>query len=161
MARIEFQYENAVVIIGSGAGGGTLAHELTRRGIKVVVLEAGKRQSSSTFSQVPGEAFLQLTWLDARTQSGDWGVATLGAGFAAISESERVEALKKIESSAFFQTMRLKTLQVLYSSSLAYAYFGYEGESFSKGGYLLRGFNDLRWLPEVPAEDSGPLPAGA
>jgi len=43
MARIEFQDESAVVIIGSGAGGGTLAHELTRRGIKVVVLEAGKR----------------------------------------------------------------------------------------------------------------------
>ena len=26
---------------GSGAGGGTLAHELTRRGIKVVLFEAG------------------------------------------------------------------------------------------------------------------------
>jgi hypothetical protein len=89
------------------------------------------------------------------------GVATLGAGFAAASESERVEVLKKIESSAFFQTIRLKTLQVLYSSSISYAYFGYEGEAFSKGGYLSRGFNDLRWLPEVPAEDSGPLPAGA
>src|SRR6266700_4577808 len=75
MARIEFQDESAVVIIGSGAGGGTLAHELTRRGIKVVVLEAGKRQSTATFSQVPGEAFLELTWLDARTQSGNWGVA--------------------------------------------------------------------------------------
>ena len=89
------------------------------------------------------------------------GVASLGADFAASSESERVEALKKIESSAFFQTMRVKTLQVLYSSSIAYAYFGYEGEAFSKGGYLFRGFNDLRWLPEVPAKDSGPLPARA
>lgn len=89
------------------------------------------------------------------------GLAALGAGFAASSESERVEALKKIESTAFFQTMRVKTLQVLYSSPIAYAYFGYEGEAFSKGGYLLRGFNDLRWLPEVPAEDSGPLPQGA
>ena len=99
---------------------------------------------------------------DANTRKmiGD-GLATLGAGFAASSESERVEALKKIESSAFFQTMRLKTLQVLYSSPIAYAYFGYEGEAFSKGGYLFRGFNDLRWLPEVAAEDSGPLPAGA
>ena len=60
-----------MVIIGSGAGGGTLAHELTQRGIKVVLLEAGKRQSLDTFSQVPGEAFTQLTWLDARTQSGN------------------------------------------------------------------------------------------
>jgi hypothetical protein len=23
---------------------------------------------------------------------------------------------------------------------------------------LLRGFNDLRWLPEVPLSDSGPVP---
>lgn len=88
------------------------------------------------------------------------GLKELGASFATSSERERVEALKKIEPSAFFQMMRVKTLQVLYSSPIAYAYFGYEGEAFSKGGYLLRGFNDLRWLPEVPAEDSGPLPQG-
>ena len=75
MARIELKDGSAAVIIGSGAGGGTLAHELTRRGMKVVLLEAGKRQSLETFSQVPGEAFVQLTWLDARTQSGNWGVA--------------------------------------------------------------------------------------
>ena len=74
MARIDLNDDSAVVIIGSGAGGGTLAHELTRRGIRVVVLEAGKRQSLATFSQVPGEAFQQLTWLDTRTQSGTWGV---------------------------------------------------------------------------------------
>jgi hypothetical protein len=89
------------------------------------------------------------------------GLKGLGKNFAASSESAQVEALKKIEPSAFFQMMRVKTLQVLYSSPIAYAYFGYEGEAFSKGGYLLRGFNDLRWLPEVPAEDSGPLPNGA
>src|SRR5262249_6778332 len=29
--------------------------------------------SLATFSQVPGEAFLQLTWLEPRTQSGTWG----------------------------------------------------------------------------------------
>ncbi len=86
------------------------------------------------------------------------GIANLGPDFAKNSESERVEMLKKSESSAFFQTMRLKTVQVLYSSPLAYAYFGYEGEAFSKGGYLLRGFNNLRWLPEVPLEDGGPMP---
>jgi choline dehydrogenase-like flavoprotein len=75
MVRIDSKDSSAVVIIGSGAGGGTLAHELTRRGIKVVLLEAGKRQSTETFSQIPGEAFLQLTWLDQRTQSGNWRVA--------------------------------------------------------------------------------------
>ena len=33
--------DDAVVIIGSGAGGGTLAYELTKRGVPVVALEAG------------------------------------------------------------------------------------------------------------------------
>ncbi|HXA93005.1 MAG TPA: GMC family oxidoreductase [Steroidobacteraceae bacterium] len=75
MASIAHNDDGAVVIIGSGAGGGTLAHELTRRGIKVVLIEAGKRQSLETFSQMPGEAFAQVTWLDPRTQSGTWTVA--------------------------------------------------------------------------------------
>lgn len=74
MTSIALDDDNAVVIIGSGAGGGTLAHELTRRGIKVVLLEAGARQSMATFSQVPGEAFAQLTWLEPRTTSGSWTV---------------------------------------------------------------------------------------
>jgi hypothetical protein len=86
------------------------------------------------------------------------GVASLGSGFATAAEEARVAALKKIEPAAFFQTMRVKTLQVLYATPLAYSYFGYEGEAFSKGGYLYRGFNDLRWLPEVPVADSGPVP---
>ena len=70
MATIAHDDSGAVVIIGSGAGGGTLAHELTRRGIKVVLLEAGKRLTLADFSQNPGEAFGQLTWLEPRTQSG-------------------------------------------------------------------------------------------
>ena len=87
------------------------------------------------------------------------GVSSLGAGFVHAAENDRVEALRRIESGPFFQYLRLQTLLVLYSTPLAYAYFGYEGESFSKGGYLQRGFNDLRWLPEVPLADSGKVPA--
>jgi hypothetical protein len=68
--------------------------------------------------------------------------------------------LKAIESGAFCQSMRIKTLMVLYSNPIAWAHFGYEGESFSKGGYLLRGFNDLKWLPDVPPADSGAMPFG-
>jgi hypothetical protein len=63
--------------------------------------------------------------------------------------------LRRIETGPFFQNLRIQTLQVLYSTPLAYACFGYEGEAFSKGGYLLRGFNDLRWLPEVAEADAG------
>jgi hypothetical protein len=86
------------------------------------------------------------------------GVTSLGAGFASAPERARVEALRRLEPTPFFQNLRVQTLLVLYSTPLAYAYFGYEGEAFSKGGYLQRGFNDLRWLPDVPAADSGPVP---
>jgi choline dehydrogenase-like flavoprotein len=72
MARFEQDDGDVVVIVGSGAGGGTLANELTRRGMRVVMFEAGKRQSQATFSQNPGEAFGQLTWLEPRSQSGNW-----------------------------------------------------------------------------------------
>ena len=45
MATFDFSDDSVVLIIGSGAGGGTLANELCQKGIKVVVLEAGARQS--------------------------------------------------------------------------------------------------------------------
>jgi hypothetical protein len=87
------------------------------------------------------------------------GLNGLGPQFSLAKEPQRVRALQAIESAPFFQTMRVKTLSVLYATPMAYAYFGYEGEAFSKGGYLFRGFNDLRWLPDVPLEASGPAPA--
>jgi hypothetical protein len=86
------------------------------------------------------------------------GIAALGSGFAAAAEPARVAALKRLEPTPFFQNLRAQTLQVLYATPMAAQLFGYEGEAFSKGGYLTRGFNDLRWLPEVPLADSGPVP---
>jgi hypothetical protein len=86
------------------------------------------------------------------------GIRQLGPAFASAAEATRVQSLKAIETTPFFQTMRVKTLGTLYATPIAYAYFGYEGEAFSKGGYLLRGFNDLHWLPDVPPADSGPVP---
>lgn len=88
------------------------------------------------------------------------GLASVGDGFAGMPEEARTLRLQAIESSAFFQALRIKTLMVLYSNPIAWVHFGYEGESFSKGGYLLRGFNDLKWLPEVPLADSGAMPFG-
>lgn len=86
------------------------------------------------------------------------GIGKLGAGFASRPEAERVAALRRLEHSDFFRLVRAKTLGTLYATPLAFAHFGYQGEAFSKGGYLQRGFNDLDWLPEVPLEDSGPVP---
>ncbi|RMD62102.1 MAG: GMC family oxidoreductase [Alphaproteobacteria bacterium] len=75
MAKIDLSDSSAVVVIGSGAGGGTLANELCQKGIKVVLLEAGKRESPETFVNDEWAAFGQLSWLDKRTTSGTWRVA--------------------------------------------------------------------------------------
>jgi hypothetical protein len=70
------------------------------------------------------------------------------------------QRLKSIESGAFFRPCASRRLLVLYSNPIAAAHLGFEGEAFSKGGYLLRGFNDLKWLPDVTLADSGPMPFG-
>lgn len=69
------QTEEAVVIIGSGAGGGTLAYELTAKGIPVVVLEAGPYLGHDDYVNNEWEAFNQMAWLDPRTTTGSWRVS--------------------------------------------------------------------------------------
>lgn len=75
MATIDLNDDGVVVIIGSGAGGGTLANELCQKNIKVVLLEAGARQSNDSFINDEWKAFAQLAWLDPRTTSGSWRIA--------------------------------------------------------------------------------------
>ena len=67
--------ESIVVIVGSGAGGGTLGNELAQKGIKVVILEAGARHEYDDFINDEWASFTQLAWRDARTASGSWRVA--------------------------------------------------------------------------------------
>jgi choline dehydrogenase-like flavoprotein len=83
MPIFDFKDDSVVVIIGSGAGGGTLANELCQKGAKVVVLEAGARQSPATFINDEWKSFVQLAWLDPRTTSGSWRVAKDFAGLPA------------------------------------------------------------------------------
>jgi choline dehydrogenase-like flavoprotein len=75
MATHEMSDDSVVVIVGSGAGGGTLANELCQKGIKVVLLEAGKHYTIADFMNDEWNSFLQLAWLDKRTTSGTWRVA--------------------------------------------------------------------------------------
>src|ERR671927_258552 len=67
--------DDGVVVIGSGAGGGTLGNELAQRGARMVILEAGGRHEFSDFVNDEWESFTQLAWKDMRTTSGSWRVA--------------------------------------------------------------------------------------
>ena len=83
MAKFEQTDDSVVVVIGSGAGGGTLATELALKGVKVVCLEAGKRHEIEDFINDEWDSFSQLAWTDARTTSGNWRVAKDFAGLPA------------------------------------------------------------------------------
>ncbi len=50
----ELTDDSVVVVIGSGAGGGTLANELAQKGIDVVCLEAGGRLTFADIENDPG-----------------------------------------------------------------------------------------------------------
>ncbi|PTW63390.1 choline dehydrogenase-like flavoprotein [Breoghania corrubedonensis] len=75
-APYEHTDDSVVVIIGSGAGGGTLGNELAQKGIDVVILEAGARHEYEDFINDEWASFSQLAWTDKRMTSGDWRVAT-------------------------------------------------------------------------------------
>lgn len=74
-AKFDLNDDTVVVVVGSGAGGGTLATELALKGIKVVCLEAGKRHETEDFLNDEWGSFAQLAWTDMRTTSGNWRVA--------------------------------------------------------------------------------------
>jgi choline dehydrogenase-like flavoprotein len=74
-AKFDLNDDSVVVVIGSGAGGGTLATDLALKGIKVVCLEAGARHETEDFLNDEWASFVQLAWTDMRTTSGSWRVA--------------------------------------------------------------------------------------
>ena len=76
--------------------------------------------------------------------------AARAAGFdsylAAGWEADRVAILRSMEDSDFFQTVRGGLVTGLYNQKEVWPIFGYEGESFSQGGYMYRGFDEIDWL---------------
>ena len=82
-APYDLNDDSVVVIIGSGAGGGTLGNELAQKGIDTVILEAGSRHEYDEFINDEWDSFGQLAWLDPRTTSGSWRVAKDFAGLPA------------------------------------------------------------------------------
>lgn len=71
-----------------------------------------------------------------------------------LNATERTQLITAIQKDPFIEMVRARCITSLYSNDMAFAHFGYEGESFSKGGYLYRGFNDLTWLPNPSPEAS-------
>lgn len=82
-----------------------------------------------------------ITALDAAAR-GKGNASYLDTGW----ERDRVDILRNMEGSAFFQRIRGGLVTGLYNQKEVWPLFGYEGESYSQGGYIDRGFNDINWL---------------
>ena len=82
-APYDLNDDSVVVVVGSGAGGGTLGTELALKGIDTVILEAGGRHEIADFDNDEWGMFGKISWLDTRTTSGNWQVAKDFAGLPA------------------------------------------------------------------------------
>ena len=74
--------------------------------------------------------------------------SAMEAPFVDLPEERKVEALREIEGSDFFNDVRGTTVRNLYRNPAVWARFGYEGPSSHLGGYVKRGFDDAAWVPE-------------
>ncbi|MDM7849909.1 twin-arginine translocation signal domain-containing protein [Pseudochrobactrum kiredjianiae] len=77
----------------------------------------------------------------------DKRAATTGTSYRDMGwEEDRIAILRDIEDTPFFQAVRSDLVVSLYNQKELWPLFGYEGESYSKGGYIERGFDDIEWL---------------
>jgi hypothetical protein len=100
--------------------------------------------------------------LDAKAEAlpmlrtGIAGLDQATGGFVNATPAKRLAAVKAIEGTPFFNTVRGQCVTSLYNNDMAFAVFGYPGSAWEKGGYITRGFQDLKWLPAPPQAASPP-----
>ena len=79
-----------------------------------------------------------------------------GGSFIKAPAAKKLAVVKAIEGTPFFNTVRGQCVTSLYDNDMAFAAFGYPGSAWEKGGYITRGFQDLKWLPAPSAAASPP-----
>ncbi len=83
--------------------------------------------------------------------------ALAGGNFAKAKADKQLAIVKGMEGSAFFGAVRGQCVTSVYNNDMAFAAFGYPGSAWEKGGYITRGFQDLKWLP-APSKEASPPP---
>lgn len=76
--------------------------------------------------------------------------------FTQLSDGYKLKVLEALDGDPFFEKVRGKAIVSLYNQQLVWRQLGYEGASYPHGGYIDRGFDDLIWLSDPPAEASPP-----
>lgn len=94
--------DSVVAVIGSGAGGGTLANELAQKGIDVVCFEAGSRLSFTEIFNDPPVMNEKLGWHDKRYGAPTWLCKTVeGTTMRWSAAAHRLQAHEFIPRSTY------------------------------------------------------------
>jgi hypothetical protein len=176
LARREF-LKGSGVLMGTLAAGSVLATlaPSTAWALELKVLSKGEGQALMKMgrtlyphAKLPDAVYALLAKDLDTAAAADGATATLlreglaaldkaTGGFEGAGDARRLAAVKAIEGSPFFGAVRGKCITSLYDNDMAYAVFGYPGASWDKGGYITRGFQDLKWLP-APDAAASPKP---
>jgi hypothetical protein len=84
----------------------------------------------------------------------------LGTRLRLSKADKQLAIVKGMEGSGFFNTVRGQCMSSIYNNDMAFAAFGFPGSAWEKGGYITRGFQDLKWLPAPSKEASPPAYLG-
>jgi hypothetical protein len=73
--------------------------------------------------------------------------ARFGTDYLTVNEeADRVELLRTMESSAFFQKVKGALMMGIYNNPELWPWFGYGGSAWEKGGYIARGYDEIDWI---------------
>jgi hypothetical protein len=177
LSRREF-LRGSGVIFGTLAAGSILAALTPSRAwaVELKTLNADEGRTLMAMGRVlyPHEKFpdaiyaLLATDLDAKAGTSGAAASLLrqgcveldakaGGSFLKAGADQRLAAVRSLEGKPFFATVRGQCITSLYDNDMAFAALGYPGSSWEKGGYITRGFQDLKWLPE-PSVEASPRP---
>ena len=175
ISRRQFLKTSGIIVTTAAFGAGTASLVIPSRAwavdLQVFDAHQAKTLLGITRETYPHDTMADIYYavvvrdLDAAAQADASVAQMLSEGIAELdqavsipwvdlSDSYRYKLLVERQDSPFFQKIRGTAVVSLYNNDLAWRYFGYEGPSFVKGGYIARGFNDLNWLPEPPPDAS-------
>ena len=77
-----------------------------------------------------------------------------GGKYIQASSKKRMSVLKSMEGKGLFNSVKGEMVNVFFNNKRVWDAAGWEGASYDKGGYYLRGFQDADW-PQPP-EDASP-----
>lgn len=74
--------------------------------------------------------------------------------FGELDADAALAVLHEISGSSFFGFVRANAVTTLYDDREVWSLLGYETDSFARGGWIDRGFDDLDWLPDPRIEEA-------